>query len=133
MLKPSQFHKISLTLNLDRIITTTRQNTDSPSVLSQSKGPPYELSVISPILQLARWDGTEYLTGNCTEPTPAGILTLHCPVPFCSLLPCALFSDCIFFNMSKQCTSWGVCTWSVPCMLDLERVFYTLRLGKGTV
>lgn len=132
MLKPSQFHKISLTLNLDRIITTTRQNTDSPSVLSQSKGPPYELSVISPILQLARWDGWVsyrklYRANTCWDPHAA----LSCAILLTSTLCSFLWLH--FFNMSKQCTSWGVCTWSVPCMLDLERVFYTLRLGKGTV
>lgn len=55
------------------------------------------------------WQGgmAEYLTGNCTEPTPAGILTLHCPVPFCSLLPCALFSDCIFLICQSNVQAGG--------------------------
>lgn len=36
MLKPYQFHKVSLTLNLDRVIATTRQSTHFPRVFSHA-------------------------------------------------------------------------------------------------
>lgn len=78
MLKPYQFHKVSLTLNLDRIITTTQQSTHFPRVFSQSVS----------LAPSCRWQGgvAEYLHSLHLLGPP------HCA----ALCPSALFSPVLF-------------------------------------
>lgn len=121
MLKPYQFHKVSLTLNLDRIITTTQQSTHFPRVFSQSVS----------LAPSCRWQGgvAEYLHSLHLLGPP------HCA----ALCPSALFSPVLFAltvilpSVKAIENLGGVWTWNVACIWGFGRVFCTLKLGKGTV
>lgn len=85
MLKPYQFHKVSLTLNLDRVIATTRQSTHFPRVFSHAVS----------LAPSCRWQGgvaeclhSLHLLGppHCAALCPSALLS-HMPFSLTVILP----------------------------------------------